>query len=127
VEFSIVKFEFFRTLVALALSFCLTLGYANNVFAQPITPSSQLLAANIFKGAPEKIEGKVRQTVGNFTGDRELQIEGKVKQAEGNIRASDPSNPSEAEIEGKTQQAESNIRRYQTPDHKSTDLKNALQ
>ncbi len=119
------KFEFFRTVVALALSVCLTLGLAGDVFAMTI--SKPLLAANIFKGAPEKIEGKVRQTVGNFTGDRELQIEGKVKQAEGNIRASDPSNPSEAEIEGKTQQAESNIRRYQTPDHKSTDLKNALQ
>jgi uncharacterized protein YjbJ (UPF0337 family) len=123
-----VKFEFFRTLIALSLAICLTLGYTDNVFAQPISSlSSQLLAANIFKGAPEKIEGKARQTVGNFTGDRELQIEGKVKQAEGNIRASDPSNPSEAEIEGKTQQAESNIRRYQTSEHKSTDLKNALQ
>jgi uncharacterized protein YjbJ (UPF0337 family) len=123
-----VKFEFFRTLFALVVSICLTFGFAGDVLAMPISmPSSQLLVANIFKGAPEKIEGKARQTVGNFTGDRELQIEGKVKQAEGNIRASDPSNPSEAEIEGKTQQAESNIRRYQTPDHKSTDLKNALQ
>jgi uncharacterized protein YjbJ (UPF0337 family) len=120
--------QFFRILIAVVFAVCMTLSYTEHVFAQTINlPSSQLLAANIFKGAPEKIEGKVRQTVGNFTGDRELQIEGKVKQAEGNIRASDPTNPSEAEIEGKTQQAESNIRRYQTPEHKSTDLKNALQ
>jgi uncharacterized protein YjbJ (UPF0337 family) len=120
--------QLFRIFITVAFAICMTFSYVDNVFAQPInSPSSQLLAANIFKGAPEKIEGKARQTVGNLTGDRELQIEGKVKQAEGNIRASDPSNPSEAEIEGKTQQAESNIRRYQTPEHKSTDLKTALQ
>ena len=123
------NFKFSRSVaIALLLAIVLTLGHTVNVLAQPVSSlSSQLLLANIFKGAPQKIEGKVQQAVGNLTGDREAQIQGKVKQAEGNIRASDPSDPSEAEIEGKTQQAESNIRRYQTPDHKSTDLNNALQ
>ena len=75
------------------------------------------------KATSEKATGKVQETIGNVTGDRETQIEGKVKQAEGNIRAN-PSDfggnktdkLSEWEIEGKTQQAESNIRRYQARD-----------
>jgi uncharacterized protein YjbJ (UPF0337 family) len=136
VEVLIVKFNFFRSFfIASILAVVLTIAPNGNVLAQPVIPaSSQLVATNIFKAAIEKAEGKVQETVGNIKGDREAQIEGKVKQAEGDIR-SVPSdargNPtariSEAEIKSKTFQAESNIRRFQSPDRKATNLKDALQ
>ena len=88
----------------------------------PIATANTNLGEQI-KATTEKASGKVQETIGNITGDRETQIEGKVKQAEANIRAF-PSDfgghktdrLSESEIVGKTQQAESNIRRYQARD-----------
>ncbi len=122
------NFKFLRFLaIVLVLAISFAIDPADRILASSLNPAAdRLLAANSLDGAIEKAEGKVQQVIGNLKGDREAQIAGKVKQAEGNIRATDPSNPSEAEIEGKTQQAESNIRRYQTPDHKSSNLKDAL-
>lgn len=129
-----------QILIATTLVVVLTFTNAVSVLAQPlsISPSEIQVATTDLgqqaKASAKKVEGKVQETVGNVTGDRETQIEGKVKQAEGDIRAV-PSdgfgNPtdklSETEIEGKTQQAESNIRRFQARDGKATNLKEALQ
>ena len=111
----------------IVISLVLTLTFANGVSVMALSLNS-LATANVnlgqqVKATSEKATGKVQETIGNVTGDRETQIEGKVKQAEGNIRAN-PSDfggnktdkLSEWEIEGKTQQAESNIRRYQARD-----------
>ena len=129
-----------QILIATTLMVILTFANAIDVLAQPLSMSfSNIHLATTdlgqqAKASAKKIEGKVQETVGNITGERETQIEGKVKQAEGDIRAvpsdgfGNPSDKlSEVEIEGKTQQAESNIRRFQSPDNKATNLKEALQ
>lgn len=114
--------------IALLLAIVLTISSTATAVARPLfSPTSlQLAATNPLAGTAEKVEGKIRETVGNLKGDREAQIKGKVKQAEGNLKAIESDELSAAEIEGKTQQAESNIRRYQTEDRKAEDLKDAL-
>ncbi|MBW4506936.1 MAG: CsbD family protein [Scytonematopsis contorta HA4267-MV1] len=67
---------------------------------------------NAVKGNIKKAQGKIQETYGNATGDRNAQIEGKVNQAEGEIRLTQGG--SEWDIEGKTRQAENNIHRYQS-------------
>ena len=111
--------------VLIVTTLMLTLTFANGVSAmalEPIATANTNLGEQI-KATTEKASGKVQETIGNITGDRQTQIEGKVKQAEGNIRAV-PSDfgghktdrLSESEIAGKTQQAESNILRYHARD-----------
>ena len=118
-----------KVVMVTVLMLTLTFANAASMLAFSITNSataSYFAEVNLgdkLKGSVEKASGKVQETVGNITGDRETQIEGKVKQAEGGIR-SVPSDfggnktdrLTQAEIEGKTQQAESNIRRYQARD-----------
>ncbi|BAZ08702.1 CsbD family protein [Calothrix sp. NIES-4071] len=79
---------------------------------------------NTVKGNLKKTEGKVQETYGNLTGDRDTQVEGKAKQAEGEIRLTQPG--SESEIEGKAKQAENNIYRYQSREKKEDKLTEAV-
>jgi len=115
-------------MLVLILAVVLTINCTMDVFAQPVTlVPNHLAVMNMLKETNQKIEGKIQETMGNLSGDREMQIEGKVKQAEGDIRSAVPRKPSESELERKIQQAESNIRRYQSPDRKAVNLKDALQ
>lgn len=79
---------------------------------------------NQVKGTVQKAQGKVQETYGNLTGDRDTQVEGKAKQAEGEIRTTYPI--SESEIEGQARQAENNIYRYQTSEKKEDKLTEAV-
>lgn len=79
---------------------------------------------NKVKGNIQKAQGKVQETYGNLTGDRDTQVEGKATQAEGQIRVTQPI--SETEIEGKAKQAENNIYRYQSREKQEEKLTEAV-
>lgn len=131
-----------QILKKISLVFCLSLfllvANTNQARIELLNPAHGVIAAtglsNQVKGSLQQAGGKVQESVGNLTGDRETQIEGKVKQAEGDIRTT-PSDPGghptadnpEAVVVGKTQQAESNIRRFQARDPDKTDLRNTFQ
>ena len=116
-----------KLFLALTLVVILTITNTRAVFAQNINVGYTYLAevdtnlGNEVKASVKKAQGKVQETYGNVTGDREAQIEGKVNQAEGAIRTTQGG--LEWDIEGKTRQAENNIRRYQARDGKPDNLK----
>lgn len=88
------------------------------------TSDNSVDLGNKVKGNIQKAQGKIQETYGNLTGDRDTQIEGKATQAEGEIRVTQGG--SETEIEGKARQAENNIYRYQTTVKKEDKLTEAV-
>ncbi len=104
-----------KILLVCALSMILLVGNVSAAFAN-IHEQTQVQSTpdlgNAVKGNIKKAQGKIQETLGNASGDRNTQIEGKVNQAEGEIRLTQGG--SESDIEGKTRQAENNIYRYQS-------------
>lgn len=121
-----------KLILAFTLALILSLSNAVSVLAETnsLNQTFTLLAeanSNIgqqLKGNLQKSQGKIEETYGNITGDRDAQVAGKAKQAEGEIRVTQDA--PEPEIEGKARQAENNIYRYQSRERKATNPQNAL-
>ncbi|RUT04975.1 hypothetical protein DSM106972_037960 [Dulcicalothrix desertica PCC 7102] len=119
-----------KILLIAFLAVIIAVGNVGAAFASTLEAGGVYVAdnsvdlGNKVKGTVQKAQGKVQETYGNLTGDRDTQVEGKAKQAEGEIRITQPI--SESEIEGKARQAENNIYRYQTNEKKEDKLTEAV-
>lgn len=119
-----------KILLVSFLAIIIAVGNVGAAFAGALEAGNVYIAdnsvglGNKVKGTVQKAQGKVQETYGNLTGDRDTQVEGKAKQAEGEIRTTYPI--SETEIEGQARQAENNIYRYQADEKKEDKLTEAV-